>query len=445
MHARAAPHLGVGLPAPHPRAAVVVGRRPPPVHPEGVHVAARERAQVTPAVEPCRTGGVPAVGLRGHAARRRRQGRRPDEHELPRAEHEPGLQPGLLQRVRLLLYGPQRPPDRRLARLRQGQVGRRADDGLGPGLQDQVERARDELLLAAVQRPAQLGVARVPERVTVAYQQGAVRLRVDPDRREHGRRLQQARRGRAVGQQQAVGDERAVVEPLAEVAAVRREQVAGGVRAGQAVVDPLPDEPAHQARVPVEQRVVVGQPARAVTHGVRVLALQERHAPAAGVGVRALQRRLDALPDQVHVLGLGVHPRVDVHVLAGPVALVVDRPARVERAHGVGHRGDVDAAAGLVAERPQDDARVVAVAAHHPGDAVDEHLGPVRVVDRVALPAALVLETVCLQVVLVDDVEAVPVAQVQEVRVRRVVARADRVDVVPLHEQHVLEHPLQGH
>ena len=88
---------------------------------------------------------------------------------------------------------------------------------------------------------------------------------------------------------------------------------------------------------------------------------------------------------------------------------------------------------------------VMGVAAHHPGDAVDQHLGPVRVVGRVADPALAVLETVRLQVVLVDHVEPVPVAQIQEVRVRRVVARADGVDVVPLHEQHVLEHPLGRH
>lgn len=84
------------------------------------------------------------------------------------------------------------------------------------------------------------------------------------------------------------------------------------------------------------------------------------------------------------------------------------------------------------------------VAPYGPGDPVDQHLGPCGVVHGVADPP-VGLEPVRLQVVLVDDVQAVPVAQVQEVGVRRVVARADGVDVVPLHEQHVLEHPLGRH
>ncbi|GAA3293923.1 hypothetical protein GCM10020295_17100 [Streptomyces cinereospinus] len=47
-----------------------------------------------------------------------------------------------------------------------------------------------------------------------------------------------------------------------------------------------------------------------------------------------------------------------------------------------------------------------------------------------------------LQVALVDDPQAVRVAQVEEGRVRRVVRGADGVDVVPLHQQHVRAHGL---
>jgi hypothetical protein len=49
-----------------------------------------------------------------------------------------------------------------------------------------------------------------------------------------------------------------------------------------------------------------------------------------------------------------------------------------------------------------------------------------------------------LVVALVDHPQAVGVAEFEEVRVRRVVAGADRVDVVPLHQQHVLEQGLAG-
>ena len=49
-------------------------------------------------------------------------------------------------------------------------------------------------------------------------------------------------------------------------------------------------------------------------------------------------------------------------------------------------------------------------------------------------------EAVRLEVALVDHVEPQLVAQLEEARVRRVVGRADRVDVVRLHQQHVAPH-----
>ena len=50
-----------------------------------------------------------------------------------------------------------------------------------------------------------------------------------------------------------------------------------------------------------------------------------------------------------------------------------------------------------------------------------------------------------LHVGLVHDIQAVPVAQVQEVRVRRVVAGADAVHVVLLHQHDVPLHVLARH
>ena len=50
-----------------------------------------------------------------------------------------------------------------------------------------------------------------------------------------------------------------------------------------------------------------------------------------------------------------------------------------------------------------------------------------------------------LEVALVDHVEAQLVAQLEEARVRRVVGRADRVEVVRLHQQHVAPHHLLRH
>ena len=85
----------------------------------------------------------------------------------------------------------------------------------------------------------------------------------DPDRGEHRLGLEQAGRRGAVGEDQAVDDEVAVVHALAEVAAVAEVRFARRGELGDPVVDPLPDEPAVQAGVPVEELGVVGQAAPA--------------------------------------------------------------------------------------------------------------------------------------------------------------------------------------
>ncbi len=108
----------------------------------------------------------------------------------------------------------------------------------------------------------------------------------------------------------------------------------------------------------------------------------------------------------------------------------------------LGHGRQAPAGTGLVAEGPEDDRRVVLVPLDHAGRAVQQGRGPAVVVDGVVAPA-LLGETVGLQVALVDDPQPVLVAQVEEGRVRRVVRGAHGVEVVPLHQQHVLAHGLQ--
>ena len=130
--------------------------------------------------------------------------------------------------------------------------------------------------------------------------------------------------------------------------------------------------------------------------------------------------------------------------VAVEVVLVVQRPRRVAPAHPVRRRGEVAADAALVAERPHDHARVVLVALDGARDPVEVGVAPARVVARVAAPADL-LEAVRLEVALGDHVEAVLVAELEEARVRRVVARAHRVDVVRLHQLDVAAHRGLGH
>ena len=129
--------------------------------------------------------------------------------------------------------------------------------------------------------PVRRGAGRV---VPVPHRDGlGIRVDLDPDRREYRFGLEQPGGRGAVGEDQAVDDEVAVVHGLAEVAAVAEVPLPRRGDLGDPVVDPLPDEPAVQPRVPVEQTLVVGQAAGAVAHGVAVLAEHHRQGPAVRV------------------------------------------------------------------------------------------------------------------------------------------------------------------
>ena len=79
---------------------------------------------------------------------------------------------------------------------------------------------------------------------------------------------------------------------------------------------------------------------------------------------------------------------------------------------------------------------MVLVALDHVRDALD----PLVAIARVA--AELVVVRVRLDVRLVDDVQAEPVAELEPVRVVRIVRRAHGVDVELLHQPHVPLHQL---
>ena len=258
--------------------------------------------------------------------------------------------------------------------------------------------------------------------------------------------LGHAGRRRAVREDEAVADEGGVVRLFAEVAAVGVDFAPVlGLRA-DAVVDPLPDEGAAELRVLPNDIPVLLHAARAVAHGVDVLAEDE------GALVVLLDGRLEvALPlgavgalagaDALALGDGGVHAAVNVDDLALVVALVVKRTGRVELASGLGHLVVVAAEVRLVAERPEDDGRVVAVACDHADHAVDAGGLPLGVVGDVARGVA---EAVRLEVALVDEVDAVFVAEVVPARVIGVVARADGVEVVALEEEDVLHHRVDG-
>ena len=139
---------------------------------------------------------------------------------------------------------------------------------------------------------------------------------------------------------------------------------------------------------------------------------------------------------RVHRAGQ-VADRLVARPVAADRALVVERPRRVVAADPGRGRLVVRAVAGLVAERPDDDRRVVLVAQRPSGATRSTHGAQVA---RVVAQRAL--ERVGLDVRLVDDVQAELVGQVEEGRVVRVVRRPHRVEAELLHQHEVGAHLL---
>ena len=239
----------------------------------------------------------------------------------------------------------------------------------------------------------------------------------------------------AVGRNKAVADEIEVVRLISEVAAVSEELFAVGAAFVNSMVAPFPDEPALKT-VPVTEGVeIFFQAAVAVAHGVRILAADQRTV--------VLRLRARPVDDGIN---LRIHRGDDVRNAAvqvrRPVAAVgrIDRAFAVERTRRIGftdpagERGVIGAVAGFVAERPDDDRRVVAVARHQVDDAVEVGFAPARV------GAHVVEEGVVFNVRFIENVETELVAEVVEFRSIGIVARADGVDVELLHENQVTAH-----
>ena len=301
----------------------------------------------------------------------------------------------------------------------------------------------------ALVRPDEVEVTGVTGVAQVRHREG-VDGEDELDRAHHGCVLGEHRCGRAVGQRHAVADEAAIVEFLGEVAAVGEVGRAVGGVGEQAVVAPLPDEAAVDDRVRVDHRLVAVDTAGAVAHGVHVLA--HDHGAVEQLRRRAVDARpvvADAGGQVLELLDRRVHPRIEVGVGTGVVALVVHRTARVAPVDPFAHRGEVHPRPGFVAQRPGNDARVVLVALDHALDPVEVAVAPSRVVTGVAHPVEHA-EAVGLDVALVDHPEAELVGKVEQGGVWRVVAGADRVQVSPLHQHQVaaglfcVEHPATG-
>ena len=279
--------------------------------------------------------------------------------------------------------------------------------------------------------PEAPAVAPVAHDVAAGHRPQPVLLRHDGDRRLAVGNLPRGGLGRQVRQYHAVGahEGHPVGAALAEIAAVAPAHgVAVGVTHRQRLVLPVPHEAALEAGEPLHGLPVFGEVAAGVRHLVGVLHLNQR--PGIG-GIGKCLLNLAVPP---------VHRADDVgDRFVAVAAFILHQPRRVGPADPPGHRRVVRPQAGLVAQRPEQDAGVVAVGQHHAGRPVQERVGPLRVHRETPLYA------VGLQVGLADQQDTQLVAEVVPARVIGVVAGAHGVEVEALHQNDFPPHVPDGH
>ncbi len=184
--------------------------------------------------------------------------------------------------------------------------------------------------------------------------------------------------------------------------------------------------------------------AHRVAHGVGVFAQKGGLARALVLRgpdldcLRTLPRQIAQFSARDHPLDGGVHARI--HVRVDIAALPVDRTRRIQRADGGNRRAEVVSVTGFVAERPQCDGRIVAVEDDIAFVPLDNGLLPFRDAPQAVFA---VRRLVALHVRLGDEIESIAVAQIVPAIIVRIMPHAHRVDVVALHELHVLDHRLE--
>ena len=216
----------------------------------------------------------------------------------------------------------------------------------------------------------------------------------------------------------------------AVVATVAPVPAAVGIDLAERLVYPVPDATALSHRLRLEHLPVVLQTALAVAHGVGILT-QDEGAVDVGLG----QIGLYLVDAAVHAaIDVGIEVLLGALVLYGAVGL-----DRFEPAVGV---LEVDPVAGLVAQRPDGDRRVVLAPLVHAPRAVHVSLEPGGILGQ---RSRAVTHAMRLDVGLVDDIESVAVAQVVPIGIVGIVGATHRIDVVLLHQLYIFQHQLLAH
>ena len=283
----------------------------------------------------------------------------------------------------------------------------------------------------AEHRPAQVAVVERPEEIFIENRQ---RAPVFAERGPHG--LLPVAGLVHVGIRNAVGRDQPVVAEIpvrsvvgVPVAAVAVDHGAVFTRFAQRLVHEVPDEPALIMRILADQRPVFAESAQRIAHRMRVFALDQRFS-----GI---------VPEVFFALAVvPVHRADDVGVAAAVVVdrtFVMDRPRGVVSLDPVVAGVEIGAVARLVAQRPDDDRRVVDIAPHVADVAFQMRLGVGGILGQRLF---VVAHAVRFEVGLGHQVEPVAVAERVPAGVVRVVACAHGVEIVLLEDADVLDHPL---
>ena len=197
----------------------------------------------------------------------------------------------------------------------------------------------------------------------------------------------------------------------------------------EGLVHEVPDAAALERRIAAHQVPVLGKTAEGIAHCVRILTLNQRLGRIAGAVF-------------LTVLVARIHRAVDVGMVVELRPFILHGAGLVEGLRPFVGLLEIGTVAGLVAKAPDDDAGMVEVAADH--TLHPYHMGGCKVV-ALCKRLLAVAHSVRLDVGLVDDIQAVAVAELVPEGVVGVVAGTYSVDIQLLHHAHVAQHLLSRH
>ena len=244
--------------------------------------------------------------------------------------------------------------------------------------------------------------------------------RVDFYRRDNLFVLFQARSRRLIGIDQTIKTEVIVVGIVAVVAAEFIPDIAVVILRLDPVVAPFPDIMSLNAIVLIEDVLVLRQPARSVPHRMSIFTDDAR-------------LRMRVFTKLIHQRHAGVHGGNNIDHFSIAIFFVMHQSRVIQRFRRMVHRADVTAIAGFIAQRPDDDRRMVFLRVNMANNALDVDFFPLRIVGNTA-NIADISKAVRFDVGFRHHKQAVDITQFVKTRIVRVVSGTHGVDVVLLHQ-----------